>query len=153
MNNVNVNTKHVIIEAFKTLNCCMKDYLSNSAQSQEENESHEETMRNIIQNMRRVKRNPDDDIARNLLIQQLGCYRHALNQSILPYNLQKFVRFAQEVWCIETTNKTDEEIASDGIDALSDFIAEMGLPNSLSDMGIMDECAKQLTLDENYAIL
>lgn len=138
MNNVNVNTKQVIIGAFKTLNCCMKDYLSNSAQSQEENESHEETMRNIIQSMRKVKRNPDDVMARNFLIHLPISKETTFSPCVLPCKLPKFVRFAQEVWCIETTNKTDEEIASDGIDALSDFITEMGLASSLSDMGIMD---------------
>lgn len=100
--------------------------------------------------------------------QGLAALHPAFYRYLLPYNLEKFVRFAQEVWCIETTNKTDKEIASDGIDALSDFICEMGLPSSLSDMGITDDsilrkvadtsfitpgCAKQLTPDEIYAIL
>lgn len=168
MSIVTGNTKQVIIGAYEALSSCMKDYLSNSAQNQEEDESHEETMRNIIRNMRKLKHNPDDDIARSLLIQQSECYRHTLNQNLLFYNPEKFVRFAKEVWCIETTNKTDEEIAFDGIDALSDFTTEMGLSNSLSDMGITDDsilrkvadttiitpgCAKQLTPDEIYAIL
>ena len=100
--------------------------------------------------------------------QGLAALHPAFYRYLLPYNLEKFVRFAQEVWCIETINKTGEEIASDGIDALSDFICEMGLPGSLSDMGISDDkilrkvadttfitpgCAKQLTPDEIYAIL
>ena len=137
MGTVTGNTKQVISGAFEVLCHCMKTYLSNSAQSHEVDESHEETMRNIIRNMRKLKHNPNDDIARSLLILQSECYRHTLNQSLLSYNLEKFVRFAEEVWCIETTNKTDEEVALDGIDALSDFICEMGLPCSLSDMGII----------------
>ena len=138
MNNVNVNTKQIIIGAYEALRCCMKDYLSNATLSQEENESHEETMRNIIQNMRKVKHNPDDVMAYNFLMQLPTSKETTFSPCVLPCKLPKFVRLAQEVWCIETTNKTDEEIASDGIDALSDFITEMGLASSLSDMGIMD---------------
>ena len=100
--------------------------------------------------------------------QGLAAIHPAFYRFLIPYNMEKFVRFAEEVWYIETTNKTDEEIALDGIDALSDFITEMGLPGSLSDMGITDDeilrkvadttfitpgCAKQLSPDEIYAIL
>lgn len=100
--------------------------------------------------------------------QGLAAIHPAFYRFLIPYNMEKFVRFAEEVWYIETTNKTDEEIALDGIDALSDFICEMGLPGSLSDMGITDDgilrkvadttiitpgCAKQLTPDEIYTIL
>ena len=73
----------------------------------------------------------------------------------------KFNRWAQEVWLVQN--------AEDGIDALEDLIREVGLPTTLSEMGITldDEtrraiadstiitpgCCKQLTADELYEIL
>ena len=34
---------------------------------------------------------------------------------IMPYGLAKFVRFAKNVWDVETTGKTDEQIAEEGL--------------------------------------
>ena len=100
--------------------------------------------------------------------QGLAAIHPVFYRYLIPYNLQKFVRFAEEVWCVEMLDKADEQIANDGIDALADFICEMGLPTSLSDMGITDDkilrqvadtsfitpgCCKQLTADEIYSIL
>ena len=58
-------------------------------------------------------------------------YRH-----ICRNGLKKFRRFALRVWGISADGKTDEEIALAGIDALQDFIAEIGLPTSLRELGI-----------------
>ena len=41
--------------------------------------------------------------------------------------LSKFVRFAKNVWGISRGERTDEELALAGIDALADFIKEIGL--------------------------
>ena len=58
-------------------------------------------------------------------------YRH-----IYKYGLPKFKRFATEVWGISADGKTDEEITLAGIEALEDFIVEIGLPVSLQDLGV-----------------
>lgn len=57
-------------------------------------------------------------------------YRH-----IYKDGLAKFVRFAEHVWQIPRQGKSDEELAEAGIDALADFIREIGLPVSLRDLG------------------
>ena len=89
-------------------------------------------------------------------------YRH-----IYKYGLPKFKRFAIEVMGVSAEAKTDEEIALAGIEALEDFIVEIGLPVSLQDLGvnentdlkeIADSCAimpgsyKKMTHEEILAI-
>lgn len=58
-------------------------------------------------------------------------YRH-----IYQNGLQKFGRFAAEVWGIVSDGKTAEELALAGIEALTDFIKEVGLPTSLREIGV-----------------
>lgn len=50
--------------------------------------------------------------------------------------LEKFKRFAVEIWGISPEGKTDEEIARSGIDALESFIREIGLPSNLREVGV-----------------
>lgn len=84
---------------------------------------------------------------------------------------EQFARFATEVWGVDPADKTVEEVAAAGIDALEAFIAEIGLPTKLSEMGIEGEgtdemlravadstiiipsCPKVLDADEVYEIL
>lgn len=58
-------------------------------------------------------------------------YRH-----IYKFGLPKFVRFAENVWGIEHKTESDEEIALAGINALQDFIKEIGLPTTLRKLGV-----------------
>lgn len=58
-------------------------------------------------------------------------YRH-----IYKEGLSKFVRFAKNVWGIVQENKTEEEIALEGIQALADFIREIGLPATLKELDV-----------------
>ncbi len=60
-------------------------------------------------------------------------YRH-----IYRYGLPKFVRFAENVWGIPRKGKTDEELALAGVEALADFIKEIGLPATLQELGVTD---------------
>lgn len=57
-------------------------------------------------------------------------YRH-----IYKEGMAKFKQFAVNVWDVSTDGRTDEEIALAGIDALEDFIVEIGLPVTLQDLG------------------
>lgn len=57
-------------------------------------------------------------------------YRH-----IYPNGCDKFKRFAENVWGISGEGKTAEEIACEGVEALADFIKEIGLPTNLRDLG------------------
>lgn len=61
-------------------------------------------------------------------------YRH-----ICKDGLTKFKRFAVNVWGISENGKTDEEIAFAGIDALAEFIKEIGLPTTLRELGMTDK--------------
>ncbi len=89
-------------------------------------------------------------------------YRH-----IYTANPARFARFAQNVWGI-APKATEAETALAGIDALADFIKKIGLPTTLSELGIPENtdlkavadstvvtpsCYKKLTHKEIYEIL
>lgn len=58
-------------------------------------------------------------------------YRH-----ICQDGLSKFRRFAVNVWGISPEGKTGEELARAGVEALADFIKEIGLPTTLRELGV-----------------
>lgn len=58
-------------------------------------------------------------------------YRH-----IYKEGLTKFVRFARNVWEIPEEGKSEEELALAGVEALADFIKEIGLPTTLRELGV-----------------
>ena len=58
-------------------------------------------------------------------------YRH-----ICEAGEKKFARFAVNVWGISKENKTDKELAKAGVEDLADFIKEIGMPTTLSELGI-----------------
>ena len=60
----------------------------------------------------------------------LPYYRH-----ILPYGLQKFKRFAVNVWDVEASGKTDEQVAREGLDAMESWMKELGLVMDLAQLG------------------
>jgi|GEM_PF-126664 len=49
-------------------------------------------------------------------------YRH-----IYSFGLKKFARFAKDVWGISYDGKTEEQLAAEGVEALAQFIREIGL--------------------------
>lgn len=61
-------------------------------------------------------------------------YRHIYQNGLI-----KFVRFATRVWGISPEGKTEQEIALAGVEALADFIKEIGLPSTLCELGINDK--------------
>ena len=52
----------------------------------------------------------------------LPYYRH-----ILPYGVQKFKRFAVNVWDVDAEGKTDEQAAQEGLAAMESWMKELGL--------------------------
>lgn len=70
----------------------------------------------------------------------LPYYRH-----ILPYGLQKFKRFAVEVWGVETVNKSDEQIALEGLDAMEGWMRELGLAMNLRELGVTEDMIEGIT--------
>lgn len=90
-------------------------------------------------------------------------YRHMYKDGV-----KQFARMAEKVWEIPAAGKTQEELAAAGIDALADFIREVGLPTSFTEMGITDKsvlkkvadtcnltagCCKKLSREEILEIL
>ena len=60
----------------------------------------------------------------------LPYYRH-----IMPYGLAKFVRFAKNVWNVDTSGKTNEQIANEGLAAMEDWMRELGLVMNITELG------------------
>ena len=58
-------------------------------------------------------------------------YRH-----IMKYALKRFARFAHVVWEIPTEGKSDEQLASEGIDALAAWIKEIGAASEITSLGV-----------------
>lgn len=63
-----VPMKQVISGAFDTLSHCMETYMSKPQATNLSDEINEAVMRNVITNLRRLIRNPDDDFARGELM-------------------------------------------------------------------------------------
>ncbi len=98
--------------------------------------------------------------------QGLAVIHPALYRCLLDAGKEKLARMAEAVWNIHEA--TAEETASRGIDALENFIREIGLPTRWGEMGITDEavlraatdtclitpgCCRQLTRDEIFEML
>lgn len=87
----------------------------------------------------------------HMIEHQLGAYTdcaHGIGLAIVSvpyyrliyrYGLPRFVRYAQNVWHVNPAGKSDEEIALEGIQRLSDFIAEIGIPQTLREVGATEE--------------
>ena len=58
-------------------------------------------------------------------------YRH-----ICKAGEKKFAQFAVNVWGISKDGKTDEELAKAGVEALANFIKEIGMPTTFKELGI-----------------
>ena len=61
-------------------------------------------------------------------------YRH-----IMKYALKRFARFAHVVWEIPTEGKSDEQLASEGIDALAAWINEIGAASEITSLGVTED--------------
>lgn len=55
---------------------------------------------------------------------------------IYPYGIDKFVRFAEKIWNVDTSGMSKEEAALSGIDKLKEFIKALGLPQTLRELGV-----------------
>ena len=53
--------------------------------------------------------------------------------------IERFARFAVNVWGISENGKTSQELAEAGIEALADFIKAVNLPTTFRELGIPDE--------------
>ena len=60
----------------------------------------------------------------------MAYYRRAMKNG-----LPKFVRFAKNVWNVNGDGRTDEQIAEAGLQALKEWMTEIGLPLTISEVG------------------
>ena len=77
---------------------------------------------------------------------------------ILPYGLQKFVRFAKNVWGVDPAGKSDEEIANEGLACLEGWMKELGLVMNITELGanegMIEDIAKAtLVMEGGYKVL
>ena len=119
------------------------------------------------------------DFQCHMIEHQLGAYTNCnhgaglavihpvLYKHIYKSNTERFARFAQNVWNV-APNGNAEETALAGINALADFIKEIGLPTTFAQLGIPENtdlravadstvvtagCCKKLSADEIFDIL
>lgn len=83
----------------------------------------------------------------------MAYYRH-----ICPYGLSKFARFAKNVWNVETSGKTEEQIAADGLSAMEQWMKELGLVMNISDLGVTEDMLDGIAdgafiMDGGYKVL
>lgn len=69
----------------------------------------------------------------------LSAVAMAYYRYICPYGLGKFKRFAMNVWDVAPDGKTDEEIASEGLDCMEAWMNELGLVMNISDLGVTED--------------
>lgn len=69
----------------------------------------------------------------------MAYYRH-----ICPYGLEKFVRFAINVWNITPLGKTQEQIAEEGLTAMEVWMKELGLVMNIKDLGVNEDMLEGL---------
>ena len=69
---------------------------------------------------------------------------------ICQFGIDKFVRFAKNVWDVDTDGMSKEAAAQAGIEKLGEFIKELKLPNTLRELGATEE---MLPLIANSTVL
>lgn len=74
-----------------------------------------------------------------LAIVSIPYYRH-----IYKYGVNRFARFAKEVFGISAEGKGEDELARAGIDALEAFISELGIPKRLRDIGATEDMLEKI---------
>ena len=69
----------------------------------------------------------------------MAYYRH-----IMPYGLEKFKRFAVNVWGINPEGKTDAETAEFGLSEMEKWMKDMGLVMRLRDLGVTEDMFEKI---------
>ena len=117
-----------------------------------------------------VSRGKSTDWMVHMLGQAVGAYTDATHgmtlaavslpyyRYIMPYGLQKFARFATEVWGISAADKTTEELAEAGLSAMEGWMQELGLVMKTSELGVTEDMIEgiadaTLILDGGYRVL
>ena len=98
-----------------------------------------------------ISRGKSTDWMVHMLGQAVGAYTDATHgmtlaavslpyyRYIMPYGVKKFARFATQVWDIPSQGKTDEQLAQQGLDAMENWMKELGLVMKISELGATEE--------------
>lgn len=83
----------------------------------------------------------------------LPYYRH-----ILPYGVQKFKRFAINVWNVSADDKPDEQTAKEGLLVMEQWMKELGLVMNIAELGASEDMLEEyadatFTMDGGYKVL
>ena len=106
----------------------------------------------------------------HMLGQAVGAYTNATHgmtlaavslpyyRYIMPYGLQKFKRFAVNVWDVNSAGKTDEQVAMEGLQAMEAWMKELGLVMNISELGATEDMLEgitdaTLTMNGGYKVL
>ena len=113
---------------------------------------------------RLIKMGKKCDFTCHLMAHQLGAYTNcnhscavavlqpAYYRHIYKDSVEKFARFAENVWHIPKDGHSEEQMARAGIDALEGFAAELGLPGTLKALGVTDrDGLKQIAASCHYS--
>ena len=58
---------------------------------------------------------------------------------IMPYGLQKFKRFAVNVWDVNAAGKSDEQVANEGLKAMENWMRKIGVAMTIGELGATSE--------------
>lgn len=77
---------------------------------------------------------------------------------IMPFGLEKFARFATNVWGVESSGKTTVEVAEKGLTELEKWMKELGLVMKISELGLEENmleavASSTLVMRGGYKIL
>ncbi len=77
---------------------------------------------------------------------------------IMPYGLDKFVRYAVNVWGIDEKDKSKEEIALEGLESMKNWLKQIGLVLNLTDLGVTKDMIENiadstLIMEGGYKVL
>ena len=80
-------------------------------------------------------------------------YRH-----ILPYGTAKFARYAVNVWNVDQSNKTEREVAEEGLCRMEAWMKKLGLVMNLTELGVTPDmidgiASATLVMDGGYKVL
>lgn len=83
----------------------------------------------------------------------LPYYRYIMN-----YGLPKFVRFAENVWHIDSAGKSEEQIANEGLNAMASWMKELGLVMNTAELGVTKDVIEgiadsTLIMEGGYKVL
>lgn len=77
---------------------------------------------------------------------------------ICPYGLEKFRRFAVNVWQVNPDGKTDEQVAAEGLQCMENWMREIGLVMNLRELGVTEDMLEGIAdatfiLEGGYKVL